>query len=527
MRSFLSCVCLSVIASAYGAIGPVANLHIANADVAPDGFTRSGVLAGADANSLAFPGPVITANKGDTFQLNVIDALTDTTMLTSTSIHWHGFFQSGSSWADGPAGVTQCPISPGNSFLYEFSAADQAGTFWYHSHDSTQYCDGLRGVIVVYDPDDPHKSLYDVDDESTIITLADWYHTVAPAAGLVPTPDSTLINGVGRAAGGDTVPLAVITVESQKRYRFRLVSTSCDPNHTFSIDGHTLTIIEVDTVNTVPLEVDSIQIFAGQRYSFILNANQAASNYWIRSEPNVGTTGFDGGINSAILRYSGAEAVDPETTSSTSNPLLEQNLVPLDGAAAPGTAGVGNADVNINLDMAFSFADLKFTVNGATFLPPTVPVLLQIMSGALTADELLPAGSLYVLPPNSVVELSMPGGSVGSPHPIHLHGHIFDVVRSAGSSTYNYDNPIKRDVVSIGETGDNVTIRFTTDNAGPWIMHCHIDWHLELGLSVVFAEDVDTVATTTPPVAWDSLCPTYDATFGTSGERRRRREVKF
>jgi hypothetical protein len=55
--------------------------------------------------------------------------------MTHTHVqHWHGFFQSGSAWADGPTGVTQCPIVPGNSFLYEFSAAEQAGTFWYHSH---------------------------------------------------------------------------------------------------------------------------------------------------------------------------------------------------------------------------------------------------------------------------------------------------------------------------------------------------------------------------------------------------------
>jgi iron transport multicopper oxidase len=64
-------------------------------------------------------------------------------------------------------------------------------------------------------------------------------------------------------------------------------------------------------------------------------------------------------------------------------------------------------------------------------------------------------------------------------HPIHLHGHSFHVVRSAGSSTYNFDDPVIRDVVSIGEQGDNVTIRFFTDNPGPWFLHCHIDWHLE------------------------------------------------
>lgn len=49
------------------------------------------------------------------------------------------------------------------------------GTFWYHSHESVQYCDGLRGPLVIYDPDDPHKDLYDVDDG----TLAPWALSVA------------------------------------------------------------------------------------------------------------------------------------------------------------------------------------------------------------------------------------------------------------------------------------------------------------------------------------------------------------
>lgn len=49
----------------------------------------------------------------------------------------------------------------------------------------------------------------------------------------------------------------------------RLVSVSCDPNFLFAIDGHNMTIIEVDGITHKPLVVDSIQIFAGeclQRY---------------------------------------------------------------------------------------------------------------------------------------------------------------------------------------------------------------------------------------------------------------------
>jgi len=101
--------------------------------------------------------------------------------------HWHGIFQKTTNWADGAAFVTQCPITPNNSFLYEFNV-EQSGTYWYHSHlcksplpdfkifandwyQATQYCDGLRGAMVIYDPQDPHRALYDVDDGQLILLL--------------------------------------------------------------------------------------------------------------------------------------------------------------------------------------------------------------------------------------------------------------------------------------------------------------------------------------------------------------------
>lgn len=67
-------------------------------------------------------------------------------------------------WADGVPFVTECPIIPDQSFLYNFSAAEQTGTYWYHSHFEVQYCDGLRGPLVIYDPNDPLQYLYDIDD---------------------------------------------------------------------------------------------------------------------------------------------------------------------------------------------------------------------------------------------------------------------------------------------------------------------------------------------------------------------------
>ena len=95
--------------------------------------------------------------------------------------------------------------------------------------------------------------------------------------------NSTLINGKGRYFGGPSVPLAVVNVlrsrrsvlhlplrikmyltrRTMKSYRLRLVSISCDPAYKFSIDGHQLTVIEVDGTNVQPLLVDSLEIFAG------------------------------------------------------------------------------------------------------------------------------------------------------------------------------------------------------------------------------------------------------------------------
>ncbi|KAI9511061.1 laccase [Russula earlei] len=474
----------SLLGRVSAAIGPKVSLPIVNAIIAPDGFNRSteddlGVTYSAVLAGGTFPGPLITANKSDDFSINVMDQLKDNTMDLETSIHWHGIFQKTTNYADGGAFVNQCPIVPTESFLYQFNAEDQTGTYWYHSHFQAQYCDGLRGPLVIYDPKDPHASLYDVDNESTVITLGDWYHNVSAVTSQTLTHpfDSALINGKGRYPGGPQVPLAVVNVQRNRRHR--------------------LTVIEVDGNNVQPLVVDSLDIFAG-----------------IRSLPTrlppPGTASFANFTNVAILRYSGAPIQNPTTNPNASIPpsvlpLKETDLHPLVPTPVPGKPFPGGADININLNVLLdtsNIADEKsvlFYINNATFTSPKVPVLLQILSGAKSASELLPKGSVYGLERNMSVEISIPASDTaapGGPHPVHLHGHAFHVVRSAGNATYNYNNPVIRDVVSMGNSGDNVTIRFFTDNPGPWFFHCHIDWHLERGFAVVFAEDVYDVPTT-------------------------------
>ncbi|KAJ7633832.1 hypothetical protein DFH06DRAFT_686224 [Mycena polygramma] len=57
------------------------------------------------------------------------------TSRTLTSIHWHGFFKKHTNWADSPAFINQCPITPSNLIL--FSAISRF-------RESTLTLNGLR-----------------------------------------------------------------------------------------------------------------------------------------------------------------------------------------------------------------------------------------------------------------------------------------------------------------------------------------------------------------------------------------------
>lgn len=504
------------------------NFNIVNANLAPDGFSRSTVVVNGQ-----FPGPLISANKGDTVNVLVQNNLTDPTMRRSTSIHWHGLFQARNAHNDGPAFVTQCPIAPNHTYTYGLNLGNQTGTYWYHSHLSSQYLDGLRGPIVIKDPEDPNLGLYDVDDESTLIILGDWFHTPAPeleaqyklatnTASVEELPQSGTINGVGRTSTDPQPARPTFTVNSGQRYRYRIINTSAIARFTFQIQGHSLTIIEVDGVATAPLAVDNLIIHPGQRYSIVVQANQPVDNYWIRAPmtaravppvpPNWAT---DSNNVNAVLHYVGAADAEPtsEIPAISGTPLVESKLVPLTDPAAPGSPFPGGVDKVFNL--TFKTGEDPVTghgwrVNDVQYIPPTTPTLLKILSGAHDPSDFGTNENTLIINRGDTVEVNIFGPR---DHPWHLHGHTFSVVKGASGVT-NYVNPPRRDVTPSNGNG-GITIRFTADNPGPWVLHCHIDMHFEAGLAVVFAEAPTEVVSgpdsVDPGDDWDALCPIYNA----------------
>lgn len=71
-----------------------------------------------------WPVPPIVATKGDQVVVNVKNSLGN----ESTSLHFHGLYQNGTTHMDGPVGVSQCAIVPGGSFTYNFTVSTTTPT---------------------------------------------------------------------------------------------------------------------------------------------------------------------------------------------------------------------------------------------------------------------------------------------------------------------------------------------------------------------------------------------------------------
>ncbi|KAH8824577.1 laccase [Flagelloscypha sp. PMI_526] len=493
---------------------------ITNAQVAPDGFNRVGCIVNNQ-----FPATLIQANKNDVLHIANNNHLNNPTMRNSHTIHWHGLFQFRTSSEDGPAFVNQCPIAPNHSYTYDIPLNGQAGTFWYHSHLESQYIDGLKGALVIYDSDDPHKSRYDIDDANTVITLSDWYHLPTSvieetylhggSGNPEPVPDSGLINGVGRYNGGPAIPWARINVQAGKRYRFRLINIAGYSHFTFGIQGHRLTIIEVDGISHQPLTVDQLNIFTAQRYSVVLNANQPVGNYWIDAPMTLQHSSENSNLDTenvhAVLHYAGASNADPSGSppGPTGTLLQEYQLRPLD---PPDVSGTPDHVFDLEFERENSGNNVWWQINGIKYEAPIIPTLNNIMFNAATQSTGWGAAEhTLFINQGDLIEVILHGSANGHVHPFHLHGHAFSVVQSQ-QGPRNEVNPPQRDVVGVGSGGGNVVFRFRADNPGPWFLHCHIDWHLVAGLAVVFAEDMDAMrANQIIKPEWTQLCDIYNA----------------
>ncbi|KAL4892278.1 Cupredoxin [Aspergillus ambiguus] len=443
---------------------------------APDGYERP--LIGINGK---WPCPLVEADLGDYIIADVYNDLKN----ESTGIHWHGFHQYMTNAMDGANDVTQCAIPPGGRMRYRFMV-NQSGTYWYHSHETGQFPDGLRGPLIVHDPSPP----FQFDDEFTL-TLSDYYHEQMPTllqryisstnstnpGGLEPIPDRTLIN--------DSVN-TTIRVEPNKTYLVHLVCIGNWPGHVIIFDQHDITVVEVDGTFTDPYPVvdKQIRLATGQRMSVLLQTkNTTDQNFAIWDSTDVNMMFFYENRSiperfnpnaTAWLVYDQEKPLPSAPDYAHLDPNVDfiddVSLVPADHL--PILEPV-DYQIVLNTDDAIVDGTGRFLINGVTYRSPDTPTLFTAVS--VDSEQALDPNTYGQVNPlvieyGQIVEIII-NNQHGNLHPWHLHGHQFQVIqRSAVEGGYfagYFQNvsstPIRRDTIMVQNHG-HVVIRFRADN---------------------------------------------------------------
>lgn len=156
-----------------------------------------------------------------------------------------------------------------------------------------------------------------------MLTCADWYHDQTPTLlhqvfdktnvqVRPPIPQSCLINDAKHNH---------YEIQPGKKYKFRIINMSAYSGAAVFIDGHPLTVVEIDGIYTEPTEARQLYISPGQRYSVIVEGREdACENYAVNvvldMTPEILTPipQLSFPVNAtAVLRYDEAKP-DPQQT---------------------------------------------------------------------------------------------------------------------------------------------------------------------------------------------------------------------
>ncbi|KAJ8307393.1 hypothetical protein KUTeg_015477 [Tegillarca granosa] len=447
-----------------------------------DGWEKTWLVTVANRS---LPGPPIIVYVGQTLIVHVINKLHS----DSVTIHWHGLPMKGEPYMDGSAFVSQCPILPGQTFTYRFRVGLE-GTHYYHSHIGNQRAKGVHGPLIVK----PRGENINIKEH--IMTIQDFNHEWGidmdtnkmqqgwfdkregfkfifspggvPLTGLYVT--SGLINGRGRYHDPITnkhneAPLTVFQIEQGQQYRFRVIGAGTGFPFRVSIDNHKLTVIASDGYALKPVQAESFIIYPGERYDFLIDANQTISNYWIRGE----IVEMDPARRvEAILRYVGATIEEPTTSKhqcSSNNRCVVVNCPnsyyketaytdcvtynQLEAEATDDPAPVLEPGKSHNFFFNFAFNLIPFSVksaiSGKSFLFPSVAALSQPKEITKLCEKADCGENKTCYCTHSIdvdfgktVQMVFSNHGAGSltHHPLHLHGYSFYVLKM-GLATYN------------------------------------------------------------------------------------------
>jgi FtsP/CotA-like multicopper oxidase with cupredoxin domain len=175
----------------------------------------------------SMPGPTLEATVGDRVRIVLKNELPE-----PTSIHWHGLEVP--NHMDGAGGVTQRPVPPGDSFVYEFTL-HQVGTYMYHTGFNMMKQDGMGmgGVFIIH----PKRYKRKIQKDVAIMLQAFALEPGNDRPNLV-TMDFNWFTFNGKVAPD----IETITVSQGDRVRMRFANLTMH-SHPIHLHGHTWRVV--------------------------------------------------------------------------------------------------------------------------------------------------------------------------------------------------------------------------------------------------------------------------------------------
>lgn len=419
----------------------------------------------------SYLGPTFRFRRGDSVQLSVRNGLTET-----TTVHWHGLL------IPGPLdGGPHQPIGPGETWRPLLPIDQPAATLLYHAHihgqTATQVYRGLAGMLIIQDDDEERLGLpreYGVDDIPLLLQDRQFEDGML----VLPTGMMTMMQGRrGNTilVNGTANPLARVP---SRMVRLRLVNGSNARIYDLSFEDKRVFhwIATEGGLLERPVALRSIRLAPGQRAELIVDFSDGRSAGMLTAaDPNMAAMGMmrmggsDAAAGRVFLRFEpipGPAAparipqilarqylIDPATATKRRKFVLNMGMGGMMGGAMAGPTGGSSAGA------------ASFGINGNAF-------------DIRRIDESVRLGD---------TEIWEVTGQMMA-HPLHIHGVHFQVLsRNGGPPDVLDQGP--RDTVLIKESTE-LLVRFTKPTQGaPFMYHCHILEHEDLGMMGQFSVD--------------------------------------
>ena len=409
----------------------------------------------------SYLGPTMRMNRGETVRVNVSNELDE-----MTTLHWHGMHVP----AEADGGPHQM-IQPGETWSPEWEIDQPAATLWYHSHPhgetAQQVYRGLAGMLLIDEEAEPDlPETYGVDDIPVIVQDKSFQ----PDGQLVVDPEgqaSTGFLGDTLVVNGTIAPYFDATTEL---VRLRLLNASNSRVYDFGFDdGRQFAMVASDGgFLEQPFTTDRIQLSPAERAEIVVSLEPGETVDLLSYPPDLGSqvdgNNRYGGGTFQVLELRAADTLD----ASPDVPETLAEIVPMDPAEAVTTR---------------QFRISGRAINGR-------PMDMGRIDEVVTVDQ---------------VEIWEVMNADPQPHNFHAHDVQWQVLDVGGSPPPPELAGWKDTVYVPPRETVRLIMRFTdyTDPTWPYMFHCHLLWHEDIGIMGQFVV-VQPGEQAVPPRATDT-----------------------